>query len=152
MEENVMDKKFFCQWFKGFAEGLDEMDSDSRSRLLKHCAKCCADTGVLQAHLKLRQAVDGNRDEFYRRLGELGNVRGEIAVPGKEYFISFPDCACDVHTAGGVDSPSLCECSRQSILYVAERVWEGSKIQVEQIETALSGGTECRFKIVFVEN
>lgn len=152
MEEKLMDKKFFCQWFKGFAEGLDEMDAESRIRLLKHCAKCCADTGVLQAHLKLRQAVDGNRDEFYRRLGELGNVRGEIAVHGKEYFISFPDCACDVHTAGGVDSPSLCECSRQSIVYVAERVWKESKIQVEQIETALSGGAECRFKIVFVEN
>lgn len=144
-----MDKKFFCQWFKGFANALDEMDAESRSRLLKHCAVCCADTGVLQAHLKLRHAVHGNRDEFYRRLGELGNVRGEIAVPGKEYFIAFPDCACDLHTAGGVATPNLCECSRQSIIYVAERVWEESNVRVEQIETVLSGGAECRFKIKF---
>ncbi len=144
-----MDKKFFCQWFKGFANGLDEMDSDSRSRLLKHCAKCCADTGVLQSHLKLHQSVNGNRDEFYSRLHELGNVRGEIAVPGKEYFVYFPDCACDIHTAADVNSPNLCECSRQSIIYVAESVWKGSKIRVEQMKTVLSRDSECKFKISF---
>lgn len=149
MEEKLMDKKFFCQWFKGFAEGLDEMDSESRSRLLKHCAICCADTGVLQAHLKLHKAVNGNRDEFYRRLCELGNVRSEIAVPGKEYFILFPDCSCDLHTVGGINTPNLCECSRQSILYVAERVWERSKVQVEQIKSVLSGGAECKFRVRF---
>ncbi|MDE6736982.1 MAG: hypothetical protein K2J50_05725, partial [Treponemataceae bacterium] len=82
-------------------------------------------------------------------LYELGNVRGEVAVPGKEYFISFPECACDLHIALGINTPNLCECSRQSIVYVAERVWQGSKVQVEQIETVLSGGVECRFRIRF---
>ena len=48
-----MENTFFCQWFKGFEKGLDEMDLDSRDCLLKHCAKCCADTGVLQSYLKL---------------------------------------------------------------------------------------------------
>ena len=125
------------------------MDSDSRSRLLKHFAKCCADTGVLQAYLKLYQAVSGDRNEFYSRLSETGSVRGEIVVPDKEYFIYFPECACDVHTAGGVNTPNLCECSRQGIIYVGESVWNESKLHVEQVETILSGDAECKFRIRF---
>ena len=123
------------------------MDSDSRSRLLKHCVKCCADTGVLQAYLKLYQAVSGDRNEFYSRLSETGSVRGEIVVPDKEYFIYFPECACDVHTAGGVNTPNLC--SRQGIIYVGESVWNESKLHVEQVETILSGDAECKFRIRF---
>ena len=125
------------------------MDSDSRSRLLKHCVKCCADTGVLQAYLKLYQAVSGDRNEFYSRLSETGSVRGEIVVPDKEYFIYFPECACDVHTAGGVNTPNLCECSRQGIIYVGESVWNESKLHVEQVEPILSGDAECKFRIRF---
>ena len=125
------------------------MDSDSRSRLLKHCVKCCADTGVLQAYLKLYQAVSGDRNEFYSRLSETGSVRGEIVVPDKEYFIYFPECACDVHTAGGVNTPNLCECTRQGIIYVGESVWNESKLHVEQVETILSGDAECKFRIRF---
>ena len=59
---DAMDKEFFYQWLKGFENGLDEMDSDSRSCLLKHCAQYCADTGVLQSYLKLYRTVNGDRE------------------------------------------------------------------------------------------
>lgn len=144
-----MDNSFFCQWFKGFEKGLVEMDPDSRSKLLKHCAKCCADTGILQSYLKLYKTVNGERDAFYRRLNEIGNVRGEIVVSNKEYFICFPECGCDLHNDCDVNTPDLCECSKQSIIYVGKSVWTDSKIRVEQVETILSGGTECKFKIIF---
>lgn len=144
-----MEHSFFCQWFQGFEKGLDEMDSDSLGCLLKHCAKCCADTGVLQNYLKLYQTVNGERDAFYSRLSEIGNVRGEIVVPDKEYVICFPECTCDIHTVFGVNTANLCECSRQSILYVGKSVWSDSKIQVEQVETILSGGAECKFRVIF---
>lgn len=144
-----MDNSFFCQWFLGFETGLDEMDADGRSCLLRHCAKRCADTGVLQAYLKLYQTVNGERDAFYSRLSEIGNVRGEIAVPDKEYFVCFPECACDIHTVFGVNTANLCECSRQSILYVAKSVWRDSEIRVEPVESILSGDKECKFRVVF---
>ncbi len=144
-----MDKEFFCQWLKGFENGLDEMDSDSRSSLLKHCAKYCADTGVLQSYLKLYRTVNGDRNEFYNRLGEIGNVRGEVVIPDKEYLIYFPECVCDIHTAGGVNTPNLCECSKQSIIYVGKSIWNKSVFHVEQVETILSGDAECKFRIRF---
>lgn len=144
-----MDEVFFCAWFKGFEKGLDAMDADGRRALLRQCARRCADTGVLQSQLRLYRAVEGDRDEFYRRLSETGKVRAEIVVPGREYEIVFPDCACDIHTAGGVNTPHLCECSRQSILYVAQTVWRTDNIQVETKDTVLAGARECRFRIVF---
>ena len=127
-----MDHSFFCQWFRGFEKGLDEMDADSRSCLLKHCARLCADTGVLQSYLKLYQTVNGDRDAFYKRIQEMGPVRGEIVVPNREYLVCFPACTCDIHTAFGVNTPSLCECSRQSIIYVGKCVWGDSRFRVEK--------------------
>ena len=128
---------------------MNAMDQNSRSCLLKHCAKRCADTGVLQAYRKLYQTVKGDRNAFYARLGDVGNVRGEVVVPDREYYVCFPACSCDLHTAGGVNTPRLCECSRQSIIYVGEQVWKGSSFRVEQVETILSGARECKFRIVF---
>lgn len=145
-----MDKAFFQCWFRGFADGLEAMDADTRSRLLAHCARRCADTGVMQAHLHHHEAVGGDRDEFYRRLSEVGGVRGEVIVPGREYLVCFPDCACDLHTECGVNTPLLCECSRQSVRYVAERVWKGCRVRVEQEGTVLSGAAECRFRLMFM--
>ena len=125
------------------------MDSCSRSSLLKHCAKHCADTGVLQSYLELYQAVKGDRDAFYSRLSETGSVRGEVVESNKEYLICFPECACDIYTHFGIHTANLCECSRQSIIYVAKSVWPGSRIRVEQEKTILSGDAECRFRIIF---
>ena len=144
-----MDKGFFRCWFRGFEDGLEAMDAEARSRLLAHCARRCADTGVLQAHLHHYEAVGGDRDAFYRRLNEIGDVRGEVLVPGREYAICFPDCACDLHTVCGVSTPLLCECSRQSVRYVAETVWKGCRVRVEQEGTVLSGAPECRFRLIF---
>ena len=144
-----MENSFFCHWFKGFEKGLDEMDADSRSCLLKHCAKYCADTGILQSYLKLYQTVNGDRDAFYSRLDETGSVRGEVVVSNKEYLVYFPECACDIHTAFGINTANLCECSRQSIIYLGKSVWSNSSIRVEQEKTILSGDAACRFRIIF---
>lgn len=148
-EGEGMDGKFLCEWLKGFERGLEEMDADARSRLLSHCARQCADTGVLQAHLRHFRTVGGDRDEYYRSLSRIGGVRGEVLVPGREYRICFPACACDLHTEGGVNTPLLCECSRQSILYVAKTVWKGCGLRVETEGTVLSGAAECAFRLVF---
>ena len=144
-----MDKAFFSAWFRGFEDGLGAMDAEARRRLLSCCAKRCADTGALQAYLQHRQNVGGDRDAYYRLLYELGIARGEVVVPGREYRVCFPECACDLHTACGVDTPLLCECSRQSVLYVAETVWPECDIRVENEGTVLSGAPECRFRVVF---
>lgn len=93
--------------------------------------------------------MNGNRDEFYRRMDEQCGVSGKVIVPGKVYEICFPTCLCDLHTTGGVSTPNLCECSRQSIIYVAQMIWNTTDITVECLGTVLSGQKECKFRICF---
>lgn len=46
----------------------------------------------------------------------------------------------------GADA-NFCECSRQSILYVYENLIPDKKVMIETVETALTGGSKCRFKV-----
>ena len=48
--------------------------------------------------------------------------------------------------AGGKEA-SFCECSRQSMIYVLENMMPEKHIEVEIIETVLSGGEKCRFRV-----
>ena len=91
-----MDSVFYKEWFQGFSEGLETLDDNSRQSLLRCCAKKCADTGILESYKNHYIKVQGNRDEFYRRIEELGGARGEVITPGKVYAIIFPQCVCDV--------------------------------------------------------
>lgn len=139
---------FLCLWAEGFSEGLDVLDNEGRSRLLACCARKCADTGVAERHRRL-YAEAGSRDEYYRRLHELGGVRGKILSPGAEYLVVFPDCACDLHTCLDVNTPRLCECSRQSLLYVTQQAAGTSAFTVDCLGTVLTGEKDCRFRIAY---
>ena len=148
MMKNELDLHFFKSWIKGFEKGLDSLDEVNKICLLKECAKSCANTGILEKHQKLYEAVNHNLDEYYRRLNETGNVIGEVIVSGKEYMITYPECVCDLHMSCGLASVSLCECSRQSILYVEQSV-TNKIITVERLESVLAGDEVCTFRIRF---
>jgi len=128
---------------------MEALDSKSHGYIFRQCAKACADTGILQSYQNLYQEVGGNRDLFYSKIGEFGGVYGEVVQSNRIYDVCFPTCTCDLHATGGVDTPCLCECSRQSILYVGESIWGKNTFQVECLGTILSGDRECRFRVIF---
>lgn len=140
---------FWKEWLKGFEKGLEELDEAGRRCILSCCAKSCADTGILEMYRKHNRDVNGDRDAFFRRIDVFGGVRAEIVRPQKEYIVIYPECLCDLHTSGGINSAVLCECSRQSILYVGGELWGKDTFTVENLGTVLSGSGECRFRIVF---
>ena len=65
---------------------------------------------------------------------------------GHIYEMGYPKCVCEEALAGGKDA-SFCECSRQSMIYVLENMMPEKHIEVEIIETVLSGAEKCRFKV-----
>lgn len=66
---------------------------------------------------------------------------------GHIYEMGYPKCVCPEALTGGQET-SFCECSRQSKIYVLENMLPGKHIEVELIETVLSGANKCRFKVI----
>lgn len=63
------------------------------------------------------------------------------------YEIGYPRCVCPDVLNGSVTDATHCECSRQSVLYILENLLPEKKIQVEILETVLSGGERCCFRV-----
>ena len=54
---------------------------------------------------------------------------------------------CPEVLSGKINDISHCECSKQSILYILENLLPDKNINVEIIETVLSGAKKCCFKV-----
>lgn len=142
---------FFETWFSGFEEGLEGMSREERGRLFHGCACRCGEDALKYLYADLFKACDGDLDRFFGRLHELKKVDGLVVIPGKEYEIQFLSCDCDLHTKMNVNTPKLCECSRQSICSWLKVLQPEERFLVEEVETILGGHEKCRFRIMKVE-
>ena len=52
-----------------------------------------------------------------------------------------------LHTQGYVNTPQLCECSRQSVRFVLETLWPDKNFSVELTASILRGGDMCRLTV-----
>lgn len=141
MDENMK------YWFKGFENAIEHMEQQERESLFCECGKNCADRWVLNLYKSLYNNVNGDMDLFFQAMNNAENVKGEIVEPGKKYNLFFKKCYCGLYNEGYVTSPVLCECSRQSIIYVFNTLMPDKKFDVEICSTVLRGGDECKFSI-----
>ena len=51
-------------------------------------------------------------------------LKDEIINKGSVYHLHFMECTCMLHRQGYVSTPLLCECFKQSILYVLHSLWK----------------------------
>lgn len=86
-------------------------------------------------------------DEQFKRYGDREYFFAKILEPGRVYEMGYPQCVCPDVLAGKKHDASLCECSRQSILYVLGSFLPEKKIDVEILETVLGGAAKCRFRV-----
>jgi hypothetical protein len=138
---------FLNQWFQGFEEGINNLDQKEKDKFFSKCGRNCAETGVIEVYEKLYLESGNDMNVFFLRLKELECIAGYIIDPGKIYEITFPRCLCDLHTRGYINSDSICECSKHSILYVMKTLDPEHDFQVDKISTVLGGDKECRFRI-----
>ena len=141
MDENLK------YWFKGFENAIAHMGQQERESLFGECGKNCADRWVLNLYKNLYNKVNGDMDLFFKEINGAEGVKGEIVEPGKKYSLFFKKCTCGLHNEGYVNSPHLCECSRQSIIYVFNSITPNKKVDVALCSTILRGGDECEFSI-----
>lgn len=87
-------------------------------------------------------------DEQIKRYGNTEDFFANIIEPGHIYEVGFPTCVCPKSKTEKEKDPNFCECSRQSIVYVYENLMPEKNVTVEAMETVLTGGSKCRFRVV----
>ncbi|NLP16355.1 MAG: hypothetical protein GX379_04890 [Clostridiales bacterium] len=141
---------FVKEWFSWFEKGIEQVDQKEKEKLFSVCGMHCAETGVIKLYKDIYDKSCNNLDTFFGKFEDMKYVKGKVITPGKVYEIIFPDCYCDLYTKGYVHTDSICECSRQSILYVLKTLNSENEYEVEKLSTVISGDKECRFRVTIV--
>ena len=126
-------------WFKGFEKGIAKLTAEQREQFFSECGKHCVQCGTLQVYKELYEKANGDI--------ELPGVRCETIEKGSVYNLYFLECTCGLHKQGYVSTPLLCECSKQSILYVLHSLWKNRKFNVAICGSILRGNPECKMRI-----
>ena len=134
-------------WFKGFEKGIAKLTAEQRVQFFSECGKRCVQCGTLQVYKDLYEKANGDIDVFFPEANELPGVRCETIEKGSVYNLYFLECTCGLHKQGYVSTPLLCECSRQSILYVLHSLWKDRTFRVTICESILRGSRHCKMRI-----
>ncbi len=108
----------------------------------------CVNSYVLAEMKRQFEECNNSLDEQYKKYGATEYFFANIIEPGHIYEIGYPSCVCPKAQSEKDKDDNFCECSRQSILYVYEQLIPDKNITVETLETALAGGSKCRFRVV----
>ena len=134
-------------WFKGFEDGIAKLSEEQRETFFRECGRNCVQCGTLQVYKDLYEQAAGDLDRFFAIADEQPGVRCETVEKDAVYNLYFLECTCELHKRGYVSTPLLCECSRQSILYVLQSLWKDRTFQVTICESILRGSQHCKMRI-----
>ena len=136
-----------ADWFKGFEKGITKLPEAQRETFFRECGKNCVQCGTLQIYKDLYKQAAEDLDQFFAKANELPGVRCETIEKGSVYNLYFLECTCGLHKQGYVSTPLLCECSRQSILYVLHSLWKNRQFKLSICGSILRGNPECKMRI-----
>lgn len=134
-------------WFKGFEDGIAKLSEEQRETFFRECGRNCVQCGTLQVYKDLFEQAAGDLDRFFAIADEQPGVRCETVEKDAVYNLYFLECTCELHKRGYVSTPLLCECSRQSIIYVLQSLWKDRTFQVTICESILRGSLHCKMRI-----
>ncbi len=138
-------------WFKGFEDGIAKLSEEQRETFFRECGRNCVQCGTLQVYKDLYEQVAGDLDRFFAIADEQPGVRCETIEKDAVYNLYFLECTCELHKRGYVSTPLLCECSRQSILYVLHSLWKDKAFRVTICESILRGNQHCKIQIETID-
>lgn len=139
-------------WFKGFEKGISCLNEVQRASFFSECGKNCVKCGTLQIYQELYEKANGDLDTFFSEADKLPGVKSKTIEKGSVYHLLFMECTCMLHRQGYVSTPLLCECSKQSILYVLHSLWKGKTFRVTICESILRGNQHCKMRIETTDN
>lgn len=139
-------------WFKGFEDGIAKLSEEQRETFFRECGRNCVQCGTLQVYKDLFEQAAGDLDRFFAIADEQPGVRCETVEKDAVYNLYFLECTCELHKQGYVTTPLLCECSKQSILYVLHSLWVNRTFRVTICESILRGDQDCKMQIETIDD
>lgn len=142
--ENIETAK---SYYRLLEEVVGELSPEERARIYRPCAIDCVKGVVLHELRRQFEECGCDLDAQFTKYGDTEYLFAKVLEPGHLYEMGYPRCFCPMVNEGFVRTPHHCECSRQSILYVLHELLPQKKIDVETIETVLTGAPKCRFRV-----
>ncbi|WP_459481639.1 hypothetical protein [Clostridium saccharoperbutylacetonicum] len=138
---------FFKCWFIGFEKGLENLNEEEQCKLLSECGRACSESYSKKIYQEIWKKTN-NYSEFFKILNDKIPAVATFEIEeNKVYELRYNRCLCDLHTKGYINTGSLCECSKQSLLYNLNSIFPNNRIQVILVDSILKGGKECVLRI-----
>lgn len=145
MDNNDLEKT--KEYFQTLEKSFEALTPEVRGKIYSKCAENCVKGAVFDEQKRAFDKCGGNLDLVYTKFGNSDHFFGKVIEPGHIYEIGYPHCTCHMVASGFANSPTHCECSRQSILYILHKLMPNKKINVEILGTVLSGCDKCSFRV-----
>ena len=142
-----MSDAFLRHWFKGLERSLCRMTEEDRNAVWRECGKACSDSYTKQVYVDAYARSENIRGFLARLQDALPEMDFCLSDNDRSIHLTYRFCACDLVRKGYVNTPLLCECSRQSLLHNWEAVLGEGRVEVELLQSILGGGNRCRFAI-----
>ena len=141
---------FITEWFVWFEKGIEQLEQKEKEKFFSVCGMHCVETGIIKLYKDIYDKAGNNYDAYFTKFQGMKNIGGKVISPGKIYEITYPDCYCDLYKKGLVQTDVICECSRQSILYVLKALNPELEYEVEKLSSVINGDKECCFRVTIV--
>jgi predicted hydrocarbon binding protein len=153
----ISDPEKIALWLQGAMKRLDKaVDRKTRTRIMEECGHACAKAN----HATIDRVVAKRKK--YASVEEFLEAEGDKALPGMrlerkgstlyQYYMptSFHyRCFCSLLRGlppRDTVSETYCQCSKGFVQAMWKRI-VGKPVNVEVLETAVSGAKECKFRI-----
>lgn len=135
-----------ARWMKCCMDRLDALvDEPTRVRVMEQCGYKCAWRGRAEKIAKMRPKCS-SIVEFAEKLKPILSGNG-VELDGSTIITSYPRCFCGrVSATKEPISITYCHCGKGYWMAMFEHVF-GGPIKVDLLETVITGGSSCRFRI-----
>jgi hypothetical protein len=145
-------------WVRDAVDRLDTLAGDDARTVMEKCGAACGQVNhAMTDRAKVRRARFATEEAFLdaevkkpskgTRVERKAGVLYQVYAPGE--FSHPMRCYCGLMRGLPADvqvSPTYCQCSRAFVRAYWSEVL-GRAVEVEVLETAITGSTECRFRI-----
>ena len=139
--------EYLKSWFRGFEQGIADLQPQQREVLFRACAVNCVHGGPFGLYRSLFEAAEGDLDRFFcenRRTGRRSRRNRVCGTGVQPLFRGLFLCPAP---CGVREYADVVRMFAAKLLYVMSELWPDRKFGVEVRASILRGADECVLNI-----